>query len=223
MQGRLERVLGSAGLAPEDVEGVTTSFQMAIHLRSAYVGGEADHRFLHPARSLLVLLEDGGERGPDLLAAAPLVESVEPQLVGVEVQEAPHPIRTLLRGLPILPGGLGGTAGEDVEAGWLEALVLVEPGMQRLILSEALDQLRHLHLRPDGPFRDRILRRAERVLVPLAQRAGGGLDQRFRWWWSRVGRHLGSAAPSAPEATGALGAYESPGWNLVSRQTGRDE
>jgi hypothetical protein len=210
MQRRLERVVASAGLAPEDAELVMASFRAAMHMRGAWVVEEADHRFLHPARSLLVLLQDGVERRPDLLAAAPLVESVEPHLVGEVVMGAPEPIRTVLSGLPRLPGGLGGRAGSDAEARWVEDLVLAEPGMQGLVLSEVLDQLRHLHLRPDGPFRNRILKRVEVVLVPLADRVGGSLGRRMGWWWSRVGTHLGSAAPSAPCAPGAFGSPDSP-------------
>ena len=194
MQGRLGGVLASAGLAPKDADLAIDSFRMAVHLRGACLTEENDHRFLHPARSLLVLLEDGGERRPDLLAAAPLVESLEPDLVGGVAAVAPEPIQAVLAGLPALPGGLGGTAAPDSEALWLEGLVLAEPGIQRLILSEALDQLRHLHLRPDGSFRNRVLRRAEGFLVPLAHRVGGKLDRRMGWWWSRVGQRLGPAA-----------------------------
>jgi hypothetical protein len=192
MQRRLEGALASAGLAPKDSHLAIASFRMAMQLRGEFVAEEADHRFLHPARSLLVLLEDVGETRPDLLAAAPLMESLEPHLVREAPAGAPEPIRSVLAGLPRLPGGLGGTAGPDAEARWLEDLVVAEPGMQGLILAEALDQFRHLHLRPDGPFRNRILQRAEGVLVPLAQRLGGKLDRRMGWWWSRVGQRLGT-------------------------------
>ena len=193
MERRLERALASADVAPETAALALASFRMAIQLRGAFVVEEADHRFLHPARSLLILLEDGGGRSADLLAAAPLVESLEPHLVGGVAVDAPESTGAVLAELPALPGGLGGTAGPDVEARWLEGLVLAEPGMQKLILSEALDQLRHLHLRPDGPFRNRILRRAEEILVPLASRVGGVLDRRMGWWWRRVGHRLGNA------------------------------
>ncbi len=193
MQQRLEGVLTLAGLAPKEASLAMESFRMAMDLRGAFVVEEDDHRFLHPARSLLVLLQDGGERRPDLLAAAPLVESLEPDLLGEVAAVAPEPIEAVLAGLPALPGGLGETAGPDAEARWLEELVLAEPGIQKLILSEALDQLRHLHLRPDGPFRNRILRRAEGILVPLAHRVGGALDRRMGWWWNRVGQRLGTS------------------------------
>jgi len=194
MAERLQGALVDAGCPPTQLSPVLESFEEATLVRSHAGIGEQDPRFLHPGRTLLILLEDAQERDLELLAAAPWVETMERELLtrgGVGRSGPSAAVRQILDRVPVLSGGLGGEAEEASESAWIEALLGLEPPLLALSLSEALDQLRHLHLRPkDDPVPARVAARAEAVLVPLAERLGGTLGRRFRWWSSRVGRHL---------------------------------
>jgi len=85
------------GVEPAEVPTVVLAHDTAMRLRERELGDEHDPRYLHPGRTVLVLLEDAGVRDGTALAAAALVESEFPHLqvesqaveaaVGAEIAE----------------------------------------------------------------------------------------------------------------------------------------
>lgn len=176
MGDRVARTFRTLGLEGEGVRAVLLNHERAMEQRRARLEDDHHPAFLHPGRSLIVALDDAGVRDPKLLALLPLMDSVNPEL-------APDPLEWAealdrLGTPPLAPGAS------------LEALVQLDPESMSVVLSEALDHLRHLHLLDGVERRRRLAERAESLVLPLAGRLGGALDRRLRWWWRRVGRGL---------------------------------
>jgi hypothetical protein len=194
MADRLQGSLAEAGVPAGVQEAVVGSFSQAILLRGQRGIGEFDPRFLHPGRTVLILLEDAQVKEPHLLCAAPWLDTWEPTNPPEPKAWPPPPepaVRQVLARIPLLSEGLGGARDPGEESAWLEALLGLEAPLLALTLAETLDHLRHLHLRAkEDPSRARAAARAEEVFLPLSERLGETLARRFRWWCGRVGRQL---------------------------------
>lgn len=146
-----------------------------------------DHHpaYLHPGRTVLILLQDTPERDPLLLAAAALLESDHTSLrVGSEtIQQF---VGQEVAGLVVQ------VSGPSVDGGpLLEALLDLPTPLARVALAERLDHLRHLHLAEDPPRRRRMYREAVEIYAPLAPRVDPVLARRYDWWCRMFARrHL---------------------------------
>jgi hypothetical protein len=210
MGRRVARALARAGVQADPIARVGVALELAMARRIERIQDDHDPRFLHPARTILVLVEDVGLLAPGPLVVAPLLDSVDPGLsasdeavlgaLGPETEEA-------RRGLPRLPGGLLGPASGDEEDAWFRAMSALEPVWLATMLAEALDHARHLHLLPSSEGRGLGAARVGRFMIPLASRCGAGmegadvLERRFGWWWRRVGRRLAEGGPG-PDSEG---------------------
>lgn len=155
---------------------------LAMEPRRALLDDDHHPAFLHPARTVLVLLADTPERDGVRLSAAALLESMEPALV-----VPPDRVRERLssRVAEVLEAAPHPIPGEDPGA-TLERLVTAPPELARLVLAERLDQVRHLHLHPQREFRARVHQETGSLWLPVARRVDPRLARRFEWWWSRV-------------------------------------
>jgi hypothetical protein len=187
MAARLERSLRGGGLRPEALRRVLDAHREAgVHRARLLPPDEDDPRWLHPGRNVLILLDDGGVGDPELLALAAGVDQGAPLLMEARVRGVAEGV-----GIPFLEGGLGAPeADAEDEDGWLTAVVELPDPVLALVVADALDFLRHLHLAPPGPGRGVAAGRGERLVLPLAVRLGGRLERRIRWWCSRVGAGL---------------------------------
>ena len=156
--------------------------------------GLDDHHpaFLHPGRSALVLLHDVVELPEEAIPLAVLHESEDDDLRapgGCIDSAGGREIHAALATLP-LPGD------EDLT----EHLVLLPRPAVLAALAERLDQLRHLHLRPD--LQDRWVGAHEevgRAWLPVAERTDPRLTRRFTHWhrtFARRLRRVGEGGPS---------------------------
>ncbi len=173
--------------------------------------------FLHPGRTVLILLEDLAETDARTLAVGALAESRD-----LRLRVGRGAVRELLLGSawsePSNEGGRSRRSGvEDAPGGgwtpdvalelwdalpeldWFgtgtpadgelrERLASEAPAVLRLTLAEALDHLRHAHLWESRAERVRARQLAEDVLAPLAPLAHPILERRLSWWTRRVGR-----------------------------------
>jgi len=179
---RVRRSLEEAGLPVAARDAILGVHEAAgVHRAAALGDNEEDPRWLHPGRNLLILLDDVGERDPAVLQWGAGLDQLAPALTLPATATA-----LLAADFPFLPGGLAAPAPMEVEEAWLEGAVLLPEAQLRLLLADALDHLRHLHLHPDPEFRTRLASRAQTALLPLAERLGGPLERRLRWWCTRV-------------------------------------
>jgi len=182
MTARIERALEGHGLPRGDREAVLHAHGEAGVFREGFLPPDEDHPdWLHPGRTLLVLLDDGGVRDPELLKLGAGLDQREPVWIPAATRRALDAAE-----FPILPEGFGGEVHPEDESLWLEAALLLDSDLLTLMVAEGLDLVRHLHLLPPSPIRSRAVHRGVNLLAPLAYRVGGTLERRFRWWSRRV-------------------------------------
>jgi hypothetical protein len=181
MVGRVRLTLGRLGSSPSDVEQVLSGLHAAGVHRGPHFDDEEAPAWLHPGRTLLILRVDA--------------EITEPEVLhwGAQVDQAFAPwtrpeAEAFLGGVefPTLHGGLFASHPAHVWEAWQTEAALLDPPWGRVLLADALDHLRHLHLHPDPELRRQGAAVARDYLAPLAERAGGTLHRRIQWWVRRV-------------------------------------
>lgn len=191
MAERLVREASFAGIDDNACELLRALLLGALG-RRADAGMEEDHPdYLHPARSALILIEDAGVRDADVLAAALLLDSVDPALgfTAAEARDlAGERVAGLLDELP--------PPDADPEAR-REALVIAGDDARRVALAERLDHARHLHFRDPAGWRD-LHSSVTNADLPVAERWEPALGRRLRRWAEafsrrRLGIRLASA------------------------------
>jgi hypothetical protein len=183
MAGSVERIGRAAGLQDDAIDLVSRAYALAMEPRR--VLDEHDPAYLHPGRSILVLLQDVGPLAATVLAAGAVHESEEARFrldasdvrshLGGEVAE-------MLASFPL-------PTDEDL----VERLVTLDPGARLAALAERLDHIRHAHLRED-PARWRALRdEVTGAWAPVAERTHPRLADRYRAWLRAISRRLGGS------------------------------
>ena len=174
MAATIVRTSRSHGLCAEDVDLVSRAHALAMVPRVASLEDDHHPLYLHPGRTVLVLLRDAGTVDPAILAAAALVESEDAEFrVGVDAVESEMG-RTVLELVTAVP-----QAGSEALA---EDLVTAARGVRLIAVAERLDHLRHAHLREDQEWRGRVHAEAVAVYQPIAERTDERLAGRYRHW-----------------------------------------
>lgn len=184
---RVQRTAARAGLAGRAL--LAAAHELAMAPRTASLDDDHDPRYLHPGRTFLVALGDAGVRDHALLASAILLETMEPRLgvSGAAAEAAADP--ALLQAWHVarhIP--------RPQDENLVERLVTSSEGIQRVALSEWLDQLRHLRHWAGSETVTWGLERTRDVYLPLAERHGGTLARRLAWWMRRVAPGLTGAS-----------------------------
>lgn len=178
MHRRLELRLRHAGVAEDDSLRVLDAAGTALMHRLHVLRDEAHPDLLHPARTVLILLDDCDVAEPDLLEAGAYVESEFPEL------RVPHR-SDVARAVPTVESG-------DM---LLEDLVAATVGVRLVSLAERLDHARHLHLHE--PERWTAFHRQTRdVYRPVALRTHAVLARRYDTWCRMFERRFLDAPPS---------------------------
>ncbi|HEX6589076.1 MAG TPA: hypothetical protein VF039_08640 [Longimicrobiales bacterium] len=165
MLRRLERRFEQAEIDPAAAASVLNLISPILELRGRTFGGE-HFETLHPARTLLILLDDCAVTDPELLAAAATIESEHPTL-------RPAARHAIAARVP-----LPDVAGDAL----LEELVAADPPVRLIALAERLDHARHLHLR-ERALHAGFHRGIGEVYAPVAARTHPRLARRYDWWW----------------------------------------
>ena len=127
---------------------------------------------LHPARTILILLDDARMTQPSALAAAALLDSVRQDLLPADDAVDPG----ILAAARMVP-----TPHSTDSDSLIEALLALPDHLLDVALAERLDQARHLHLR-EKPLHAPGLALEARVYLPLAHRRGGLVGRRYARW-----------------------------------------
>jgi len=175
MAASLVRAARFTGVSADGVRAISRAYALAMEPRVATFEDDHHPLFLHPGRSVLVLLRDVSCVDGPLLAAAALVESED-----AELRIAAADVRA----------GLGGEVADLVEAvpmpgtgSLAEALVTADERVRLLALAERLDHLRHAHLREaDEGWRAAAHAEARSIYWPVAERTHPRLAQRYEHW-----------------------------------------
>jgi (p)ppGpp synthase/HD superfamily hydrolase len=176
MAEKLAVYAARAGVA--DVELITSAYHIAMRPRLRYLPDVFHYDVLHPARTILILLEDVACHDACVLAAAALTETLDPRMrvgpedAGALGDDVAAKVRAVPNPLDISDDAL------------VEALVTAESDVALIAVAERLDHARHLHMREREEW---VAYHAQTVNVylPLAARLSEELTRRLeRWAWS---------------------------------------
>lgn len=178
-QAMIERVTSEARavLNETDAAIVRGALAESLTLRDDRVEDDHDPRYLHPARTIRILIADGDCRSVDALAAAAFVDTIDPALV------PPAPVsrlRTIAYSVP-----RPGHEGEQL----LERLVTADLDTGLIAVAERLDHARHLHLRSDLDWRS-FHTEVRNTYVPAARRFSALIARRLERWADAFERRL---------------------------------
>jgi len=188
------------GICGADLEGLRGAYAAAVAPRERgpdALSNDQHPAFLHPGRTVLILIQDVMETDPRVLAVGALAESRDLQLRASR-SAALTALRSFEQGeeacdwweaLPLPVWSLS-EGDEETDGVLLDTLVTTEVPLQQVVLAEALDQLRHAHRWDSPQSRTRAAELAERVLHPIAAQVHPNLARRYAWWTHRVGRAL---------------------------------
>lgn len=183
MAASIVRTCRSHGVDDHAMDVLSRAHALAMAPRVHALSDEDHPLYLHPGRTVLVLLRDAAVTDPALLAAAALVESEDEELrpdLGDLGDALPNEVVDLAGAVP--------TSGSEDLA---EALVTADEAVRLMALAERLDHLRHAHLRGseqwpgwagEPEWRARVHAEAVEVYAPIADRTHDVLAGRYRYW-----------------------------------------
>lgn len=178
-----ERVVREAlayGIHEAGVELIQRAHGLAMETRAEFVPDDHHPMHLHPGRTVLVTMRDGGLREPVALAAAALLDT---RMAGGEptrehiTERCGSEVSAFVDSVP-RPGA----------STLLEDLVAASDAVVRVALSEQLDQLRHARLWAEPERAQEVLGESRQIYLPVAERMAGDFGRRFRWLCSRLER-----------------------------------
>lgn len=174
------RIEARAVVGIESADEVAKSLSAALRYRATLIEDDHDSRFLHPARTIRILIADDGFDDVAGLCAASFVESLDVALVG-GARVLDEASAAVVRVAPVP------SPGDDESL--LERLVSGDASAVKVALAERLDHARHLHMRSDiewRPFHDGI----RRDYIPAARWLSPGIARRFEHWLDAFERRL---------------------------------
>ena len=184
---RVTRTATRAGVTTTSL--LETAHRVSMAPRHGLLDDDHDPRYLHPGRTFLVTLEDAEVRDPSLLAAAILLETLDPSLgpAAEDVEaEGSRELTLAFERARALP--------RPWDDDLAERLVTAESGERAVVLAEWLEQVRHVPQWGEPGLVSRAARRTAEVYLPVAERHGGTLARRYRWWVRRVGPGLSASS-----------------------------
>lgn len=177
----VERVRATVAhaLGEESALVVAGATQRAINVRHAL--DPEGPVYLHPARSVLILVADTGLRDADALAAAALLETHHDRLAPDPAWAPTARTAEILASVP---------RPAELDADELrEALIAADDGVRLVALAERLDHARHLRQYPQPEWLA-MYEGIRDAYLPVAEWGGGLLGARYRRWATAFARRL---------------------------------
>lgn len=178
-QSMLERVtIEARAVLPESAAAVVRgALAESLQLRDARVSDDHDPRYLHPARTIRILIADGECRSIEALAAAAFVDTLDLDLVPSVPRS---PLARIVEAVP-----RPDLHGDEL----LERLVSADVDTGLVAVAERLDHARHLHMRSDLDWPS-FHREIRNVYAPAARRFSSLIARRFDRWADAFERRL---------------------------------
>jgi len=186
MAASVVRTARSFGVDPSALSLVSRAHALAMEPRVRVIDDDHHPLFLHPGRSVLILLRDARVTDASTLAAAAVTESEDAEFRIDSGEIRAHlgaDVADLVVRVPL----------PRVES-LAEDLLSADERVRLVALAERLDHLRHAHLRETGDAWRRALHaEATAVYLPIAERTHPRLAQRYRHWCRTFARRLEGA------------------------------
>ena len=175
MAASVVRTARSTGLDDDGIELLSRAHVLAMAPRTRQLGDDHHPQFLHPGRTVLILLRDVGVADAEVLSAAAVTES-EDERLRVKLERVG---RVLGNGVRSLVDRVPRPDSESLS----ESLVTAPANVRLVALAERLDHLRHAHLRVgDEAWQRSAHAQAESVYLPVAERTHPLLARRYKHW-----------------------------------------
>ena len=185
MAASIARTARSFGMTPEGIGLLARAHALAMEPRVASLEDDHHPLYLHPGRTVLILLRDVSCLDAEVLSAAALSES-EDERFRIPLDS----VRTEMgERVAMLVASVPSPASESLA----EELLLAEEEVRLVALAERLDHLRHGRLREaDEAWRQAVHRQAVSVYLPVAERTHPRLATRYHHWGRTFARRLGT-------------------------------
>lgn len=170
------------GLGPDSIDLLSRAHALAMKPRVDAFDDDHHPSYLHPGRSVLVLLLDVGPLPAVVLASAAVHDTEDDDLrvpMAAVRETLGDEVANIVESLP-LPG----------DERLTERLVTLDEGPRLAALAERLDHLRHAHLREDRAWWRAIHEEAGAAWLPVAEWTHARLATRYRHWHRTFGRRL---------------------------------
>lgn len=171
---RVRRTLAVAGVNPAGIDLIGTAIETAMAPRLAILEDDHHPDYLHPGRTVVILLDDVGFTDPVALAAACLLDTRRADL---EV-----PDRQVTEQVTSDVTAFRKTVPRSGSVTLLEDLLASEPEVVMVALAERLDQVRHAHLWGDLTEAPAVHQEASEVYLKMAERTHARLAARYTAW-----------------------------------------
>jgi (p)ppGpp synthase/HD superfamily hydrolase len=183
MAARVASTAQSLGIPADGIGQLSRAHALAMEPRRAALTGDRHPLFLHPGRTVLILLVDAGCRDPEVLSASAVMDSEDAHLR--------VPLERVRSTLGDSVGALVAAVPMPNAESLAYDLVTADEPIRLIALAERLDHLRHAHLRDaDAPWRAAAHSLAQAVYLPMAHRTNGRLAQRYEHWCRAFGRRI---------------------------------
>jgi len=174
MADRVDRTAANAGVDRSGRDLIGKAMEAAMSLRWAAIDDDHHPDYLHPGRTVVILLDDIGLTDPVALAAACLLDTrrddLEPSDRDV-TQDVSPAVTAFRREVP-----------RSGSVTLLEDLLASEPEVVLVALAERLDQVRHAHFWGDRSEARAAHQEAAEVYLKMAERAHARLAARYNSW-----------------------------------------
>ena len=179
MADRVDRTAHALGVDRSGRDLIGTAIEAAMARRLVVIDDDHDPDYLHPGRTVVVLLDDVGLADPVALAAASVLDTRRDDLEPPdrEVTEQVSAAVTAFRNAVPRSGSVT----------LLEDLLASEPDVVLVALAERLDQIRHAHMWEDLAEARAAHQEASEVYLKMAERAHARLASRYTQWCRAFG------------------------------------
>lgn len=182
MAASVAKALQAIGLEDEGIDLVLSAHDLAMGPRVKQLDDDHHPDYLHPGRSVLILLRDVGLTDAASLAASALLES-EFESLRIALSRVESEVGAEVAGVLLEIPAPG-------DERLVERLVLLPVPVRLAALSERLDQLRHAHLHQNQGWWAAIHEEATWAWLPVAERTHERIAQRYRHWHRTFARRL---------------------------------
>ncbi len=180
MADRVDRTAHALGVDRSGRDLIRTAIEAAMTRRLVVIDDDHDPDYLHPGRTVVVLLDDVGLADPVALAAASVLDTRRDDLEPPDSEVTEHVGAAVTAFRNAVPRSGSVTLLED--------LLASEPHVVLVALAERLDQVRHAHMWGDLVEARAAHEEASGVYLKMAERAHARLAARDTQWCRAFGR-----------------------------------